>query len=77
EMTADPHPKLAVRVIGLAFDQGESAKLTLATAPRVDPSALCCLVLPPQEPFVLHDWWNAEERPALLVLRHAGTNIHE
>lgn len=68
-MVTPPNPKLSVAVIGLAFSQGESAKLTLSTALSVDPRAQCCLVLPPEEPFVLQPWWNTVSDHALLVLR--------
>lgn len=68
-MLTPRNPKLSVAVIGIAFGQGESGKLTLATALSVNPRAQCCLVLPPGEPFVLQPWWDALTDHALLILR--------
>lgn len=69
QAVASRHPNtLGVQIIALAFGPGKEAELTFRTALALDPTALCCAVVPSDAVIGIRERWNPSTDARLLIV---------
>jgi len=59
---------LGVQIIALAFGAGKETELTFRTALALEPTALCCAVVPPEAVVGIRERWNPSSDARLLIV---------